>query len=150
MMQYISVIAMSIYSHSKWLTPSFSFFFVCVCVALVVPAAELEQLGGYSPGVHGLPHLRWGESSAAEIHSQARQVRRDGTERHKHAVVLCSLHHFALSMGDVLPFCVCSFELNWLCHYTDLPSTLNKCLSSVSVGMRLGSEQHAFISIIGA
>lgn len=32
--------------------------FLCVCAALVIPAAELEQLGSYSPGVHGLPHLR--------------------------------------------------------------------------------------------
>lgn len=48
---------------------------VCgVCVALVVPAAKLEQPGCDSPGVHGFPHLRRGQSSAAEVHSQARQV----------------------------------------------------------------------------
>lgn len=49
---------------------------VCVCVALVVPAAKLEQPGCYSPGVHGFPHLRRGQSSTAEVHSQAWQVRR--------------------------------------------------------------------------
>lgn len=54
-----------------------NWIFVCVCgvcVALVVPAAKLEQPGCDSPGVHGFPHLRRGQSSAAEVHSQARQV----------------------------------------------------------------------------
>ena len=38
-------------------SPSLLVMCVCVCVALVVPAAELEQLGGYSPGVHGFPYI---------------------------------------------------------------------------------------------
>lgn len=46
-----------------------------VCVALVVPAAQLEQLGSDSPWLHGLPHLRWGQSAATEVHPQAWQVR---------------------------------------------------------------------------
>lgn len=57
------------------LSLSFLCMCVCVCVALVIPTAELEQLGSYSPGVHGLPHLRWGQSTAAEVHPQAWQVR---------------------------------------------------------------------------
>lgn len=55
---------------------SLLFSLSCVCVALVVPASKLEQLGSYSPRVHGLPHLRRGQSTTAEVHSQAWQVRK--------------------------------------------------------------------------
>lgn len=79
-----ALIAVSIHSHIRWVT--LSLFLLCVCVALVVPAAELEQLGGYSPGVHGLPHLRWGQSAAAEVHPQAWQVRQ------KHMYMRTDMH----------------------------------------------------------
>lgn len=80
---------------------------VYVCVALVIPAAELEQLGSYSPGVHGLPHLRWGQSSASKVHSQAWQVRYHDT-RHPHQTSwnihqhwMSNMVHKALAISDI-------------------------------------------------
>lgn len=42
--------------------------------ALVVPAEELELPGRHPPGLHGLPDLRRGQSSSAEVHPQTWQV----------------------------------------------------------------------------
>lgn len=67
-----------------------------VCVALVITAAELEQLGSYSPGVHGFPHLRWGQSSATKVYPQAWQVRHNDPDalqdKHKDTHLHISQH----------------------------------------------------------
>lgn len=42
--------------------------------AVVLPAEELELPGGDPPGLHGLPDLRRGQSSSAEVHPQTWQV----------------------------------------------------------------------------
>lgn len=41
---------------------------VSVSAAVVVPAEELELPGRHPPRLHGLPHLRRGQSSSAEVH----------------------------------------------------------------------------------
>lgn len=62
---------------------------VCVlvcCVAVVVSFEELEQSGGHASWLHGLPHLRRGQGSTAQVHPQTWQV----GATHK-TVILCVL-----------------------------------------------------------
>lgn len=81
MLQYISLLVPLLLCP---LTYQVSLSFSLFVLALVISAAELEQLGSYTSWVHGLPHLRWGQSSAAEVHPQAWQVRPKGRETYMH------------------------------------------------------------------
>lgn len=148
MMQYISPFVGTccyccVHSVTHQMTHPLFLCRVCVCVyvALVVAAAELEQLSSYSPRVHGLPYLRWGEGSAAEVHSQAWQVRHKHTEPHVYAniprdtLLVVSLDKLDVIAQDVVTFgaswCECGTHFKWLCHQHALSSAPNKPLLSV-------------------